>query len=71
MLAENSNYCLKNETEYQEQDPEELSETQTGLSNLQAQYREGVQGLESCKQPGQFSEKSKNRKETFSKNNLP
>ena len=36
MLAENSNYCLKNETEYQEQDPEELAETQTGLSIIQS-----------------------------------
>lgn len=34
MLAENSNYCLKNETEYQ--DPEEFAETQKGLSITQS-----------------------------------
>lgn len=36
MLAENSNYCLKNEAEYQEQGPEELAETQTDISIIQS-----------------------------------
>lgn len=45
MLAENSNYCLKNETEYQEQDPEELAETQTGLTICKLSTGEVVQGM--------------------------
>lgn len=61
MLAENSNYCLKNETEYQEQDPEELSETQTGLSNLQVQGR-GARHGRAVNSQGQFLRSQKIRK---------
>lgn len=35
MLAENSNYCLKNEPEFREQGPEELAEAQTGVNITQ------------------------------------
>lgn len=69
MLAENSNYYLKNETKYQERDPEELSETQTGLSTIQSasSIQKSVQKTrESPKQPQRASW----RTEIFPKNNL-
>lgn len=65
MLAENSNYCLINETEYSEQDPEDLAETQTGLKHHPA----CVWDVRAVNSHGQFFGELK-PKEIFPKNNL-
>lgn len=52
MLAENSNYCLKNETEYQEQDPEELAETNRSEQSASSVQGRCAKAWERCKQAG-------------------
>jgi len=73
VLAENSNYCLKNEPEFREQGPEELAEAQTGVSIIQpanAAQDGAHKAGQSCKQPRTGFWRAERSRKIFSKNNF-